>query len=262
MQRTIIIDGDVVVYKVAEAVADSFEVTTEEDDEFVYRNIGWCNKYAAQDTLDEMIDRIKKECKGTDVVIALSDMKGNFRKQLNPNYKGNRKNIKPILYEYLRKVLDERYTVYERPLLEADDVIGILATSEKIIKGDKVVWSLDKDFKTIPCKFHRAKPNGKDESKVITKEEADWWFMYQTLIGDRVDGYEGCKGVGDKTARKLLGEVGEKTLDEMWKIVVNTYEKAGLTEEEALLNARMARILRVGDYEFKTKGVKLWKPIL
>ena len=262
MARTIIIDGDVVVYKVAEAVADSFEVTTEEDDEFVYRNIGWCNKYAAQDTLDEMIERIKKECKGTDVVIALSDMTGNFRKQLNPNYKGNRKNIKPILYEYLRQVLSNRYTVYEKPMLEADDVIGILATSDKIIKGDKVVWSLDKDFKTIPCKFHRAKPNGKDESKVITKEEADWWFMYQTLIGDRVDGYEGCKGVGDKTARKLLGEVGEKTLDEMWKIVVSAYEKAGLTEEEALLNARMARILRVGDYEFKTKGVKLWKPIL
>ena len=262
MQRTIIIDGDVVVYKVAEAVADSFEITTEEDDEYIYRNIGWCNKDKAQFTLDEMIDSIKKSCKGTDVVIALSDMNGNFRKQLNPKYKGNRKNIKPLLYEYLRKVISEQYKVYEKPLLEADDVIGILATSEKIIKGDKVVWSLDKDFKTIPCKFHRAKPNGKDESKVITKTEADWWFMYQTLIGDRVDGYEGCKGVGDKTARKLLGEVGEKTLDEMWKIVVSAYEKAGLTEEEALLNARMARILRVGDYEFKTKGVKLWKPIL
>ena len=150
------------------------------------------------------------------------------------------------------------YKIYEKPQLEADDVIGIIATSDKIIKGDKVVWSLDKDFKTIPCKFHRAKPNGKDESINVSKEEADWWFMYQTLIGDKVDGYDGCKGVGDKTAKKLLGEIGEKSLEEMWEIVKTTYEKAGFTEEDALLNARMARILRAEDYDFKKKEAILW----
>ena len=35
MSRTVIIDGDVIVYKVAEAVSESFEVTTEEDDEYI-----------------------------------------------------------------------------------------------------------------------------------------------------------------------------------------------------------------------------------
>ena len=184
----------------------------------------------------------------------------NFRKQLNPNYKGNRKSIKPILYDYLRKYMHETgYKIYEKPTLEADDVIGILATSDKIIKGDKVVWSLDKDFKTIPCKFHRATPNGKSVSKIISQEEADGWFMYQTLIGDTVDGYYGCKGIGDKTARKLLGEVGEKSLSEMWEIVKDTFKDKGFSEEEALLNARMARILHVEDYDFKKKEAKLWK---
>lgn len=259
MSRTVIIDGDVVVYKVAEAVADSFEVTTEEDDEFIYRNIGWADKASACDTVEKMIDSICKSCKAQQLVICLSDMNSNFRKQLNPEYKGNRKSIKPMLYEYLRKYLtNSDYKVYIKPNLEADDVIGILATNPKIIKGDKVVWSLDKDFKTIPCKFHRAKPNGKDESKVITTEEADWWFMYQTLIGDKVDGYSGCKGIGDKTARKLLGEVGEHTLEEMWTLVKKTFEAQGYTEEDALLNARMARILRTEDYNFKTGEVKLW----
>ena len=185
MARTIIIDGDVVVYKVAEGIAESFEVSTEEDDEFIYRNIGWANKEQAKEYLENMIDKICKDCKGNEVVICLSDMKSNFRKGINPNYKGNRKSIKPILYEFLRKYMTETgYKIYEKPQLEADDVIGIIATSDKIIKGDKVVWSLDKDFKTIPCKFHRAKPNGKDESINVSKEEADWWFMYQTLIGD------------------------------------------------------------------------------
>ena len=192
MTRTVIIDGDVVVYKVAEAVADSFEVSTEDDDEFIYRNIGWASKEEANKTVEKMIDKICKDCKGDSVVICLSDMAGNFRKKINPDYKGNRKNVKPLLYEYLRGYLMNEYKVYEKPNLEADDVIGILATSEKVIKGDKVVWSLDKDFKTIPCKFHRAAPNGKDKSEKITPETADWWFMYQTLIGDKVDGYDGC----------------------------------------------------------------------
>lgn len=259
MTRTIIIDGDVVVYKVASAVAESFDISTEEDDEYIYRNIGWCNKEQAEKTIDDMITKIIQDCKGSECIIALSDMKNNFRKQINPDYKGNRKNIKPILYEYLREYLLNTYKVYEKDNLEADDVIGILATHPTLIKGDKVVWSLDKDFKTIPCKFHKSKPNGQDESIVILPDEADWWFMYQTLIGDRVDGYEGCKGIGDKTARKLLGRIGEKSIEEMWKIVVETFEKSGFSEDDALRNARMARILRSTDYDFKTKTVKLWR---
>lgn len=258
--RTVIIDGDVLVYKVAESVADSYEIATEEDDNFIYRNIGWANKQAAKDSVERLIDEICKTCKADSVCLCLSDMKHNFRKVLNPNYKSNRKIIKPILYEFIRNYIQKsNYKLYEKPSLEADDVIGIIATSDKIIKGDKVVWSLDKDFKTIPCKFHRAKPSGKDESFKISQEEADWWFMYQTLIGDRVDGYEGCKGVGDKTARKILGEVGKKTLEDMWKVVLETFKNNGYTEEDALLNARMARILRHEDYDFKKKEVKLWK---
>lgn len=260
MPRTVIIDGDVVIYKVAEAVADSFELSTEEDDEYIYRNIGWCNKEQANTTLENMIDRICKACKGDTVVICLSDMNGNFRKQINPDYKGNRKAVKPMLYTYLRQYLETSgYRIYEKPNLEADDVIGILATSDKIIKGDKVVWSLDKDFKTIPCKFHRAAITGKDKSEIITKEAADWWFMYQTLIGDKVDGYEGCKGIGDKTARKILGEIGENPIYVMWQSVIDAYKSKGYTEEDALRNARMARILRAEDYDFKKKEVKLWQ---
>lgn len=262
MSRTVIIDGDVIVYKVAEAVADSFNIETEADDDFIYRNIGWANKEAATECLEKIIDKICKSCKADSAVIALSDVENNFRKTINPNYKGNRKTIKPILYGFLRNyMLESGYKVYERPSLEADDVIGILATSEKIIKGDKVVWSLDKDFKTIPCKFHKARNSGKDESIVVSEAEADWWFMYQTLIGDKVDGYDGCKGVGDKTARKILGEPGEKSLKEMWEQVKSTFIKYEFSEDIALQNARMARILRASDYDFKDKKVKLWEPI-
>ena len=37
-----------------------------------------------------------------------------------------------------------------------------------------------------------------------------------------------------------------------------TFEKHGLSEEVAIENARLARILRNGEYNFDTKEVKLW----
>jgi DNA polymerase-1 len=259
LSRTVIIDGDVLVYKTAEAVADSYDIATSEDDEFIYRNIGWASKRNATEYVDSLIDKICKETKADEVCICLSDMTSNFRKAINPEYKKHRKSIKPILYEFIRNYMNQTgYKLYERPRLEADDVIGIIATSTKIITGDKVVWSLDKDFKTIPCKFFRAKPNGASEKYNVSEEEANWWFMYQTLIGDTVDGYYGCKGIGDKTAKKILGAVGENSLETMWKAVVETFISKGYTEEDALLNARMARILRCDDYDFKNKKIRLW----
>ena len=45
----------------------------------------------------------------------------------------------------------------------------------------------------------------------------------------------------------------------MWSIVVDTYEKNGLGEKDALQQARVARILRYGDYDKATGKVKLWQ---
>lgn len=261
MGRTVIIDGDILVYRAADAATDDFEIESEtEDEDFLYRTILYGNKQTAENVIETMVNNICKSTKSNEVVICLSDAEENFRKEINPEYKHNRKKkLKPVLYKYLRKYFTEAgYKVYERPKLEADDVIGILATSEKIIKGDKCVWSLDKDFKTIPCKFAKGSPDGSIKKAIITEEEANWWFMYQTLIGDKTDGYDGCKKIGDKTARKLLGKAGEKTLSEMWELVKATYLNAGQSEEEALMNARMARILRNTDYDFKNKKVRLW----
>lgn len=261
MPRTVIIDGDIVIYKAAEAVANEYTVELEEDDNFIYQTVKWGNKERGKDYVTSFISEIIKNCRADKGVIALSDKDSNFRKNINPDYKSNRKRVKPALYGYLRNILPSLgYRVYQKPSLEADDVIGILATHPALIQGDRVVWSLDKDFNTVPCKFHRGGVKGEDVSRIITNEEADWRFMFQTLTGDMVDGYKGCPKVADFKAKKLLGEIGEHTLAEMWDIVKSAYEKAGLDEEKALLNARMARILRAEDYDFKRGEPILWKP--
>ena len=82
--------------------------------------------------------------------------------------------------------------------------------------------------------------------------------MVQALVGDTSDNYPGLKGFGPVKAEKLLANC--KTLPEMWGAVVGAYRKGGETFGAALLNARMARILRYGDYDFTSGNVELWDP--
>ena len=72
-----------------------------------------------------------------------------------------------------------------------------------------------------------------------------------------VDGYSGFQRVANKTAEKILDE------PPYWNKVVAAYNKSGLSEEVALENARLARILRKGEYlegYDKEGDVSLWTP--
>ena len=42
-------------------------------------------------------------------------------------------------------------------------------------------------------------------------------------------------------------------------LVLKAYEDKGFTKDEAIQQARVARILRKGEYNRKTKKVKLWQ---
>ena len=83
--------------------------------------------------------------------------------------------------------------------------------------------------------------------------------MIQTMTGDKVDGYDGIEGVGIKTAEKLIKKYTNVPLLDLWKIVVGIYKDKGYTAKEALQQARVARILRHGDYDKKTGAIKLWQ---
>lgn len=261
MSKTLIIDADVLVYKAAEASQEVVEIETIDNPDYLCRVMVYGNKKQAVEYVEKKINSLLSKTKCDGYILALSDSKNNFRKKILPSYKANRKTIKPVLYNFLRNYFLENHKTYEKPFLEGDDVIGILATSDKIIKGKKIIWSMDKDFKTIPCILAKEKPSGKIEKIATTGKEADWWFMYQTLIGDTTDGYTGCKNIGDKRARKILGYPEDTTLQEMWDKVVKTYEANNMTALDALNNARCARILRAEDYDFKKKEVKLWNPL-
>jgi len=130
------------------------------------------------------------------------------------------------------------------------------------VKGEKVIVSIDKDMKTIPGLFIRW---GTEDAELIevTEQQADYWHLYQTLTGDVTDGYKGLPGCGPKGAEKVLDSFTTETaswLPVAWQHVVAAYEKKGLNEDDAIIQARMARILRASDYDFKNKRPILWTP--
>jgi|TARA_R100001463_G_scaffold17636_2_gene44841 DNA polymerase-1 len=245
LKRVLLIDGDILLYK----IALNNEVETNWGDGLWTLH---CDEALCKADVDSVIDDLGASLQADDYVIALTDS-SNFRKDVLPSYKSNRKDKrKPITLKALREYVLEKHNGVVWKNLEADDVMGIMSTEP--VDEERIVVSIDKDLRTVPCKLSQDAMN----IEQISQRMADYWFMIQTLTGDKVDGYDGIEGVGIKTAEKLIKKYTNVPLLDLWKIVKKIYVDKGYTEAEALQQARVARILRHGDYNKKTGEVKLW----
>ena len=200
------------------------------------------------------IQELKQKTKSDEVLLCFTHMR-NFRYTVLETYKHNRKDaVKPKLYEDLKDYLKENFLCKSEEWLEADDVLGILATKPNK-RVEYVICSIDKDLEQIPGLHFNW---DKDESvRRVTKLEADRVFWTQCLTGDPTDGFSGIPRVGIKTAEKILGA----TISPRWQdAVMDAYMSKCLSYEYFLQQCRMARILRDGDYDCETGKVILWEP--
>ena len=266
MSRVILLDADIVAYKVASSNQEDFD----------WGDTGEARVLDHQNCIrqiEELIAQYADRLDASRVIVCLSDPERNFRKELEPSYKEHRKSVeRPELLAWAKEYLAEEYRSFIRPRLEADDVMGILATSgDRFIEGPKIMVSEDKDMRTVPGLLYN--PN-QDHLGVleISEEDANRFHMWQTIVGDPTDGYGGCKGIGmsgDYTEEgwsfgaRSFGfphEVFECDPADLWDVVVEAYASKGLTEDDAILQARLAHILWASSYNFKKKKVKLWQP--
>jgi DNA polymerase-1 len=240
---TLLVDADIVLYRAASSV--ECEVEFEED---VW--VLWTDENEALEAFHNSLTALCEQANTNSYLLCFSDS-SNFRKSLYSDYKGNRTQRKPMGFKAIRERVFEEYKdkVIVWPWLEADDVIGIYATTYP----DMLIWSADKDLRQIPGK-HVTEFGIVD----ISQQEADRWFYTQTLIGDTADNYKGCPGIGPVKAENII-KLAEGTGKE-WFFVVAAYLKAGLTEADALVQARLARILRASDWDESKQEVKLWTP--
>ena len=152
-------------------------------------------------------------------MVAIFDAKGKtFRNVMYPEYKANR----PLMpddfreqYDLVREVVPEMgISVLSIPGVEADDVIGTLATEANKHDVTTVIASVDKDLAQLVTDrvvlFDELRDSVLDPAGVFKKfgvhpnQIAD----YLALVGDVVDNVPGVPGVGPKTAARWLQNYG------------------------------------------------------
>lgn len=240
-------DADILIYQAASKNQQSYKWDTETTSIHVEE------LETAIATLDNDISNLMKVTKTKEVLMALSSSP-NFRYDVLPSYKHNRKGVdKPVLLQQLRDYLLATYPYKVMPTLEGDDILGIMMTK---YPGKYLCATIDKDLKQIPGKHYNWYGSGKFFE--VTEELGDWWFYRQVLTGDPGDGYCGCPGIGAKKAEAILSIKTDPKI--IWKDIVSTYESKGLTEADALQQARVARICRVSEWNFEEHKVRLWTP--
>lgn len=234
----LLIDADYIVYKACAAA--------EADLDFGDDVIVVISKFSeAMQNVRRELANIGSHFFNSEMILFFSDSV-NFRKLLYSDYKGHRNRKKPAGYKRVVNALRNEYEVIVMPTLEADDALGIYATQHP----DNVICSPDKDMRQIPGRLFDMK-----ESHFITREEGDRWHFIQTLAGDQTDGYAGVPGYGIKTAAKLFEKEGY-----YWDTIVEAFESKGMTKDDAFLNARLAKILQVEDYDFNGSKALAWHP--
>ncbi len=235
----LLIDCDFVVYKCCAAA----EAEIDFGDDVIVVTSSFKEAYSC---VKRELKRIENKFGSFDETILFFSDSKNFRKDIQKNYKGHRNRKKPCAYRRVINKLSEEYSVIKMPTLEADDSMGIYATKNT----GNIIVSPDKDMRQIPGMLWNF-----EESTLIKPEDGAKWHLIQAMAGDNTDGYAGVPGIGVKRAVALFEEKGYS-----WKTVVEAFKEKGLSEDIALENARLARILTNEDYDDEKMEPILWSP--
>jgi 5'-3' exonuclease len=211
-----------------------------------------------RDEVAAWIKNLERDLNAHGSIVAMSDpTRRYFRHDLWPSYKANRQQgTPPASLGLVKEILRHEKQLWS-PLtidrLEADDVLGVLAGEENAV--EKVIVTEDKDLTQIPGLHFWLHRRG-DGIEEISREQGDYFHLWQTLVGDPIDGFPGLRRVGPVRATAVLNVDPAKR----WEAVVAAYEARGFDAEFALNQARVAKILRTEDFNKKTKEPILWVP--
>jgi hypothetical protein len=199
--------------------------------------------------VDEMITNIIIATGATDYQGYLSDSReNNYRYKVDPNYKANRTQAKPIHYDAIKEHLIVKHNAKIAHGKEADDMMwqeGISCTIDKDIlyglPGDSYSWPIYRKGEVV-----------REALFIHTTEEEALRFHYlQLLKGDKSDNVRGIDGLGDKRIAKLFDGV---PTDELYEIVAERYWEQWMStwKEELIKNSKLLWIKRTNDENEKT----------
>ncbi len=202
-----------------------------------------------------MTSKLLKDYKPSHMVYCLDLKSPSFRKELDPRYKANRGPMPeelgvqiPFITEFTKAL---GIPMISQEGYEADDIIGSLATQFQNLDFDVEVVSGDKDFAQLvteqvilfdPMKNKRLGPLQVFEKWGV---RPDQFRDYLALIGDSSDNIPGVRGVGPKTAQKLLESY--HSLDGIYEnidsIKGSTQKKLIENKDEAYLSQKLVSLV-------------------
>jgi DNA polymerase I len=129
---------------------------------------------------------------------AAPDYKGNREYEKDENYSAQKKEIINLLIAHMP------ITVVKHPDYECDDVIAHIAYKDHS-EDDVIIVSTDTDFHQVFAEHSNISVYNPIQKKFVEPPNFDY-VAWKALRGDSADNIKGFKGVGDKTALKLVND--------------------------------------------------------
>ncbi|MFQ5353885.1 MAG: DNA polymerase I [Thermodesulfobacteriota bacterium] len=260
--RLFIIDGTSLVYRAFHAIPDTLRTSTGLHTNAIYG-------------FTQSITKILKDYSPEYMALCF-DMRGPTVRHLEyGEYKANRPPMPDLLgaqLPYIKDILGAlRIKVLERQSFEADDLIAALAVKAAedkdglkscIITGDKDLYQLVGDGAVI---LDYLTGREYEESDVVNKFGVSPERIRDmlALVGDSSDNIPGVKGIGIKTAIKLINEYGslEDIYDNIKKIsAVKLRQKLIEGRDSAFLSRSLATLRHDVELDLEIKDLKYEGP--
>lgn len=223
-----------------------------------------------------MLLKLIKEKKPDSIVIVFDSPIPSFRKDLYTPYKANREvppEDLPVQFDHVREFV-EAYPLPHlvTPGYEADDLIATVVSRVQKMKKEKpevVIVSGDKDLMQLVgpgVSLYDSMRNKKVTPKEVEERFGvgpDKVIDVMALAGDASDNIPGVKGIGGKTASKLIQEW--RSLDNLLKNADKVKGKVGetlrLEKDQALLSRKLVTLCQEVPIDAEWKPVDLGAPI-
>ncbi len=191
-----------------------------------------------------------------------------FRHELFEDYKAHRPKTPPELVTQIDRVhqLSEAFNlpIFEMDGFEADDIIGTVARQAATKGVDTLIVTGDNDMLQVVSPGIRVMAPRRGFADTVVYDEPavkekyglspEQLISYKALVGDASDNIPGVKGIGDKTAVKLLQQFGD--LEGVYKHIkeIEPARVQALLEnsrEQAMQNRQLAAIVTDVPVPFK-----------
>lgn len=169
-----------------------------------------------------ILNKVTTDYKPNYLIVCFDTPVPTFRKKMFKEYQSHRPKMESELssqFSLVKEGLESTHIIHiEKEGYEADDVIGTIANLFNnsnnrvyILSGDRDILQLvnDKTYVITP-QLGFSKEKIYDKKEVINKFGIDPTKIpdFKALMGDSSDNYHGAKGIGPKTAAKLLQKYG------------------------------------------------------